>query len=141
MGKIRAPPPKLSKFVVGAAVAGGSLLDVRFPADEDIGGYTVNFVTIRQSHDLAPFLAGSVLLLVPGRWRWAGYAAVVASFAVLYSVLELRGNIIPGGQQIPDAVYYGDRIGIPALLENGQVSRFLSIHADDTGLNLGSVLS
>ena len=29
---------------------------------------------------LTPFLAGSVLL-VPGRWRWAGYAAVVVSCA------------------------------------------------------------
>jgi two-component system, NarL family, sensor histidine kinase DesK len=55
---------------------------------------------------LAPFLAGSVLLLVPGRWRWAGYAAVVASFAVLYSVLGVRGNIIPDGKQIPSALFY-----------------------------------
>jgi two-component system, NarL family, sensor histidine kinase DesK len=39
---------------------------------------------------LAPFLAGSVLLLVPGRWRWAGYAAVVASSSVLYAALPLR---------------------------------------------------
>ena len=54
---------------------------------------------------LGPFLAGSVLLLVPGRWRWAGYAALVASYAVLYSVLPLRGNLIPGGQQIPNALF------------------------------------
>ena len=46
---------------------------------------------------LGPFLAGSVLLLVPGRWRWAGYAALVASYAVLYSVLPLRGEPDPGG--------------------------------------------
>ena len=38
-------------------------------------------VPVRQGYvgALGGFLAGSVLLLVPGRWRWAGYAAVVAS--------------------------------------------------------------
>jgi two-component system sensor histidine kinase DesK len=36
---------------------------------------------------MAPFLAGSVLLLVPGWRRWAGYAAVVASSSVLYAAL------------------------------------------------------
>jgi two-component system sensor histidine kinase DesK len=35
----------------------------------------------------AAFLAGSVLLLVPGRWRWAGFAAMVASWAVLYAIV------------------------------------------------------
>jgi hypothetical protein len=54
---------------------------------------------------LGPFLAGSVLLLVPGRWRWAGYAAVVISYAVLASVLNLRGELVPAGQQIPNALF------------------------------------
>jgi two-component system, NarL family, sensor histidine kinase DesK len=36
---------------------------------------------------LTPFLAGSVLLLVPGRWRWAGYAAVVVSWPALYATV------------------------------------------------------
>ena len=36
---------------------------------------------------LAPFLAGSVLLLVPGRWRWAGYVAVVVSWPALYATV------------------------------------------------------
>jgi two-component system, NarL family, sensor histidine kinase DesK len=36
---------------------------------------------------LAPFLAGSVLLLVPRLWRWAGYAAVMASCVALYVVV------------------------------------------------------
>ncbi len=48
-----------------------------------------------------PFLAGSMLLLVPGSWRWAGYAAVSVSYPVLYTVLSLRGNIVPASQQIP----------------------------------------
>jgi two-component system, NarL family, sensor histidine kinase DesK len=42
---------------------------------------------------LGPFVAGSIVLLVPGRWRWAGFAAVVASYPVLYAVLPLRGGI------------------------------------------------
>jgi two-component system sensor histidine kinase DesK len=35
--------------------------------------------------DLGPLVAGSMLLLVPGRWGWAGYAAVVGSYAVLFA--------------------------------------------------------
>jgi hypothetical protein len=50
---------------------------------------------------LAGFLAGSVLLLVPGRWRWAGDAAVAASWSVLYSWLPLRGLGITGSQRLP----------------------------------------
>jgi two-component system, NarL family, sensor histidine kinase DesK len=53
---------------------------------------------------LGPFLAGSILLLVPGRWRWAGYAAVVASYGVLYGAVPMRGNLIPAGHQIPNAL-------------------------------------
>jgi hypothetical protein len=41
---------------------------------------------------LGGFLAGSVLLLVPGRWRWPLYAAVTASYSVLYTVVPVRGN-------------------------------------------------
>jgi two-component system, NarL family, sensor histidine kinase DesK len=54
---------------------------------------------------LGPFLAGSVLLLVPGWWRWAGYAAVVVGYATLNNLLGLRGNIIPAGQQIPNTLF------------------------------------
>ena len=53
-----------------------------------------------------PFLAGSVLLLVPGRWRWAGYVAVVTSYSVLSAMLSLRGAAIPPGQRLPVAVFY-----------------------------------
>jgi two-component system, NarL family, sensor histidine kinase DesK len=38
---------------------------------------------------MAPFLAGSVLLMVPGRRRWAGYAAVVVSSSALYAILPV----------------------------------------------------
>ncbi len=37
------------------------------------------------------FAAGSFLLLVPGRWRWAGYAAVVASWSALYAAVPQTG--------------------------------------------------
>jgi two-component system, NarL family, sensor histidine kinase DesK len=40
---------------------------------------------------LAAFLAGSVLLLVPRWWRWAGYAAVIASVSVLYAAVPPHG--------------------------------------------------
>lgn len=36
---------------------------------------------------LTPFLAGSVLLLVPGRRRWAGYVAVIVSWSALYTTV------------------------------------------------------
>lgn len=40
---------------------------------------------------LPGFLAGSVLLLVPGRWRWAGYAVVVLSYSGLFAVAPPPG--------------------------------------------------
>ncbi len=40
---------------------------------------------------LTPFLAGSVLLLVPGWRRWAGYLAVVVSWSALYATVPLHG--------------------------------------------------
>lgn len=51
------------------------------------------------------FMAGSVLLLVPGRWRWALYAAVVASYSVLYNVLSVQGWTVPASQRVPTVVY------------------------------------
>ena len=41
---------------------------------------------------LVGFAAGSFLLLVPGRWRWAGYAAVVASWTALYAKVPQVGQ-------------------------------------------------
>jgi two-component system, NarL family, sensor histidine kinase DesK len=43
---------------------------------------------------LAPFLAGSVLLLVPRWWRWAGYAAVIASCVALYVTVPPHALIV-----------------------------------------------
>jgi two-component system, NarL family, sensor histidine kinase DesK len=83
---------------------------------------------------LAPFLAGSVLLLAPRRWRWAGYAAVVASFAVLYSVLGLRGNIIPDGQQIPSALDYAAVTAGVGLMVYG-LSRLAGLARELEGLH------
>jgi two-component system sensor histidine kinase DesK len=39
--------------------------------------------------NMAPFLAASILLLVPGWRRWTAYAAVVVSSAVLFAALPL----------------------------------------------------
>ena len=40
---------------------------------------------------LPAFAAGSCLLLLPGRWRWAGYAAVVASWSTLFVTIPQIG--------------------------------------------------
>ena len=53
---------------------------------------------------LAGFLAGSFLLLVPGRWRWAGYVAVVASWSALSVTLPLRGLTVAAGQRVPSGL-------------------------------------
>jgi two-component system sensor histidine kinase DesK len=52
---------------------------------------------------LVGFAAGSFLLLVPGRWRWAGYAAVVASWSALYAVVPQAGQ--PPQQGWPEVLY------------------------------------
>lgn len=49
-------------------------------------------------------LAGSILLLVPGRWRWGGFAAVVASYSVLYAVL-LPPAANAGTRLVPNILY------------------------------------
>ena len=57
---------------------------------------------------LGAFLAGSALLLVPGRWRWAAYVAVVASWSALFAFLPVpgMGDAIPAGQHVPFAFFY-----------------------------------
>ena len=55
---------------------------------------------------LGPFLAGSILLLMPGGWRWAGYAAVVVSYPLLMGLLSLHGNTASAGQRIPETLFY-----------------------------------
>jgi len=83
---------------------------------------------------LGPFLAGSVLLLMPRRWRWAGYAAVVASYAVLYSVLPLRGNLIPAGQRIPTALFIAAVTAEVGLMVYG-LSRLAGLTRELEGLH------
>jgi len=63
--------------------------------------------------DLPPFLAGSVLLLVPGWWRWAGYAAVAVSWAALYATVPLP-HVVYGGAF--DDLYQGAVIALFGLL-------------------------
>ncbi len=68
---------------------------------------------------LAPFLAGSVLLLVPGRWRWAGYAAVAASWPALSVALPLRGFSITDSQRIPNGLLFAGSIAGTGLVVYG----------------------
>jgi two-component system, NarL family, sensor histidine kinase DesK len=49
---------------------------------------------------LGPFLAGSALLLIPGRWRWGGYLAVVATWPLLMVTLSLHGSPVPPGERV-----------------------------------------
>lgn len=51
------------------------------------------------------FLAGSVLLLVPGPLRWALYAVAVASYSVLGIVVPLRPQTIPESQWVSGIAY------------------------------------
>ena len=44
---------------------------------------------------LAGFLAGSILLLVPGRVRFVGFVAVVASWSVLHALVPVHGQPPP----------------------------------------------
>ncbi|MBO0838330.1 MAG: hypothetical protein J2P28_22820, partial [Actinobacteria bacterium] len=53
---------------------------------------------------LAGFVAGSALLLVPGRWRWAGFAAVTVSWPVLSVTLPARGWPPPFGLHVADTL-------------------------------------
>jgi two-component system, NarL family, sensor histidine kinase DesK len=66
---------------------------------------------------LAPFLAGSVLLQVPGRYRWAGFAAVIVSWSALYATVPLHGNIMP--QPALTTLYEAASIAAPGLLVYG----------------------
>jgi two-component system, NarL family, sensor histidine kinase DesK len=67
---------------------------------------------------LAPFLAGSVLLLLPDWWRWIGYLAVVVSYSVLAVTLPLVGNnVINGvGPHLPTVLNYAAETAVIGLL-------------------------
>ena len=64
-----------------------------------------------------PFLAGSILLLVPGWQRWAWYAAVAVSWAALYATVPIRGTV--GYQGMLFTVYEGANIALLGLLVYG----------------------
>ena len=78
-----------------------------------------------------PFLAGSILLLVPGWWRWAGYAAVVVSYPVLLTVLPLTGST--PGPQIPLTLFYAATTAEVGLMVYG-LSRLAGLAAELEGL-------
>src|SRR5260370_39704253 len=65
--------------------------------------------------NMGPFLAASLLLLVPGWQRWAAYAAVVVSNAVLYAALPVSELGPPVAPRPLFAVLDGVRGAAPAL--------------------------
>ncbi len=67
---------------------------------------------------LAPFLAGSLLLLLRGWWRWAAYAAVVASWPVLYATVTLVG-IAASDRNALTTLYEGGSVAAVGLLVAG----------------------
>jgi two-component system, NarL family, sensor histidine kinase DesK len=67
---------------------------------------------------LAPFLAGSVLLLLRGWWRWAGYAVVVISWPALYATVPLVG-ISPTARNAMTTLYEAGSIAAAGLLVAG----------------------
>jgi two-component system, NarL family, sensor histidine kinase DesK len=78
---------------------------------------------------LGPFVAGSILLLVPGRWRWAGCAAVVVSYPVLYAVLPLKGDT----QGLDVAFFYASVTAEIGLMAYG-LSRLAGLARELEGL-------
>jgi two-component system sensor histidine kinase DesK len=80
----------------------------------------------------AAFLAGSVLLLVPGRWRWAGYAALIVSWPALYAVVPLHA--VPAADRGAFwTLYQGAGIAVVGLLVYG-LSRLAGLARELEGL-------
>ena len=76
------------------------------------------FVLLRgQVGSLVGFAAGSFLLLVPGRWRWAGYTAVVVSWSALYATVPQAGQ--PPQQGWADVLYLTAAIAGVGLMVYG----------------------
>jgi two-component system sensor histidine kinase DesK len=67
---------------------------------------------------LAPFLAASVLLLLPGGWRWTVYAVVIVSWAVLNSVVPLHGLTAADRGSVV-VVYEGAGVALVGMAEYG----------------------
>jgi two-component system sensor histidine kinase DesK len=82
---------------------------------------------------LSPFLAGSLLLLVPSRWRWVGYAAVVASYSVLWATVPLHGVPAAPYRSAVYALYHGATIAGVGLMVYG-LSRLAGLARQLEGL-------
>lgn len=68
---------------------------------------------------MAGFVAGSILLLVPGRWRWAGYSAVITAATVLWVVVPEHGYTAAERAAVPNIGYTVAAVGGPGLLVYG----------------------
>ena len=65
---------------------------------------------------LSGFAAGSCLLLLPGRWRWPGYAAVVVSWTALWATVPQVGQQ-SASQGFASTLYLGAAtVGIGVLV-------------------------
>jgi two-component system, NarL family, sensor histidine kinase DesK len=62
-------------------------------------------------------LAGSMLLLLPGRWRWAGYGAVVISYPVLMTFVPFMHVVMVGsGVTVSETFFLGADTAMIGLL-------------------------
>jgi hypothetical protein len=95
---------------------------------------------IAMEFSLDCFLAGSVLLLVPGRRRWAGFAAVVASCSVLYAMVPLHG-LTASDRSALVALYVAGSIAEIGLLVYGlsRMARMARDVHDLLGLGLSAI--
>jgi two-component system, NarL family, sensor histidine kinase DesK len=67
---------------------------------------------------LAGLLAGSILLLLPRRVRWAGFVAVLISWCTLYALVPLY-NVGPGATGAMFVIYEGNALVFLAFLVYG----------------------
>lgn len=68
---------------------------------------------------LAGFLAASGLLLIPGRWRWVWFAAVLTSWPILEVELSLRGYVVSSDKRFPALIFNAAALGAFTLMAYG----------------------
>jgi len=80
---------------------------------EEFGGYTVNFVTIRQDHDLAPFLKG-----LPGDRCQCPHWGVVLTGQIVFRYTD-RDEVFKAGD-----AYYGGPGHLPLMFAGTELIEF-----------------
>lgn len=82
--------------------------------------------------NLVAFAVASVLLLVPGRWRWAAYAAMAVSWSALYALVPMHGYS-PADRGVFETVNEGANIAAVGLAVYG-LSRLAGLARELEGL-------